>query len=125
MKKWIISILALILVPLIIVNMNSKKVGLPTSSLSVTSGNLYHLDVFSPEMNDTINVDIWTPFGLPVGDAVAGQTELVFELTPFIDTLCGAAAGMTVQFILIATDAEDNEVLIAGETPVVTINVPA
>lgn len=48
---------------MIIVNMNSKKVGLPTSSLSVTSGNLYHLDVFSPEMNDTINVDIWTPSG--------------------------------------------------------------
>jgi hypothetical protein len=75
---------------------------------------------------DLVNdVDIWAPFGLPVGDAVAGQTELVFELTPFIDTLCGAAAGLTVQFILLATDTEDNEVLINGETPVVTINVPA
>ena len=75
---------------------------------------------------DLINdVAIWEPFGLPVGDAVAGQTQLVFELTPFIDTLCGAAAGMTVQFILIATDSEDNEVLIDGDTPVVTINVPA
>ena len=75
---------------------------------------------------DLVNdVDIWAPFGLPVGDAVAGQTELVFELTPFIDTLCGAAAGLTVQFILLATDTEDNEVLIGGETPVVTINVPA
>ena len=49
----------------------------------------------------------------------------MFELTPFIDTLCGAAAGLTVQFILLATDTEDNEVLIGGETPVVTINVPA
>lgn len=68
---------------------------------------------------------IWEPFGLPVADQVSGQTQLVFELTPFIDTLCGAAAGMTVQFILIATDAEDNEVLIDGDTPVVTINVPA
>ena len=75
---------------------------------------------------DLVNdVDIWAPFGLPVGDAVAGHTELVFELTPFIDTLCGAAAGLTVQFILLATDTEDNEVLINGETPVVTINVPA
>ena len=75
---------------------------------------------------DLINdADIWAPFGLPVGDQVAGQTELVFELTPFIDTLCGAAAGMTVQFILLATDSEDTEVLIGGDTPVVTINVPA
>ena len=71
------------------------------------------------------DADIWAPFGLPVGDAVSGQTELVFELTPFIDTLCGAAAGMTVQFILVATDTEDNEVMIDGDTPVVTINVPA
>lgn len=75
---------------------------------------------------DLINdVAIWQPFGLPVGDQVSGQTELVFELTPFIDTLCGAAAGMTVEFILIATDANDTEVLIDGETPVVTLNVPA
>ena len=75
---------------------------------------------------DLINdADIWRPFGLPVGDQVAGQTELVFELTPFIDTLCGAAAGMTVEFILLATDVNDTEVLLNGDTPVVTINVPA
>ena len=75
---------------------------------------------------DLINdADIWEPFGLPVGDQVAGQTELVFELTPFIDTLCGAAAGLTVEFILLATDANDTEVLLDGDTPVVTINVPS
>jgi len=75
---------------------------------------------------DLINdADIWSPFGLPVGDQVAGQTELVFELTPFIDTLCGAAAGLTVEFILVATDANDTEVLLDGDTPVVTINVPS
>ena len=75
---------------------------------------------------DLINdANIWAPYGLPVGDQVAGQTEIVFELTPFIDTLCGAAAGMTVQFILIATDTNDTEVLLDGDTPVVTLNVPA
>lgn len=75
---------------------------------------------------DLINdADIWGPLGLPVGDDVAGQTEVVFELTPFIDTLCGAAAGLTVQFMLYATDAEDNEVLVGGDVPTVTINVPA
>ena len=75
---------------------------------------------------DLINdVAIWEPFGLPVGNAVFGQTQIVFELTPFIDTLCGAAAGLTVQFMLYATDAEDNEVLVEEEIPTVTINVPA
>ena len=75
---------------------------------------------------DLVNdVAIWEPFGLPVGDAVVGQQELVFELTPFIDTLCGAAAGLTVQFILIASDAEDEEILVEVDYPTVTINVPA
>lgn len=75
---------------------------------------------------DLVNdVDIWQPFGLPVGDQVIGQQELVFELTPFIDTLCGAAAGMTVQFILIASDSEDEYILVDDEYPTVTINVPA
>lgn len=68
---------------------------------------------------------VWYSFGLPVGPEVYGQKEIVFELTPFIDTLCGAAAGMTVEFTLIATDMNDNEVLILEEYPVVVINVPA
>lgn len=75
---------------------------------------------------DLINdADTWEPFGLPTGDEVAGQTELVFELTPFIDTLCGAAAGMTVQFILVASDTAGEYIYVDGEYPVVTINVPA
>ena len=68
---------------------------------------------------------VWHMFGLPVGPEVYGQTELIFELTPFIDTLCSAAKGLTVEFVLIATDMNDNEVLILDEYPVVTINVPA
>ncbi len=75
---------------------------------------------------DLVNdAEIWKPFNLPVGDQVVGQTELQFELTPFIDTLCSAAAGLTVEFILIATDSNDEEILIDGKFPVVTINVPA
>lgn len=75
---------------------------------------------------DLVNdAEIWKPFNLPVGDQVVGQTELQFELTPFIDTLCSAAAGLTVEFILIATDSNDEEILIDGKYPVVTINVPA
>ena len=75
---------------------------------------------------DLVNdVAIWEPFGLPVGDEVAGQTEIVFELTPFIDTLCGAAAGLTVEFILVASDANDNYVMLMDDYPTVTINVPA
>lgn len=79
---------------------------------------------------DLVNdVDIWKPFGLPVGDEVAGKQELVFELTPFIDTLCDAASGETVSFTLVATDAEDQEVTYVNmlgerEIPVVVITVP-
>ena len=71
------------------------------------------------------DAQIWGPLGLPVGDAVLGQTELVFELTPFVGALCDTAGGMTVQFILVATDSEDNEILFDEELPTVTINVPA
>lgn len=49
------------LIPCVIVNMRNKEIDLPQSSLTVTSGSLYHLDLFSPEMNETIKVDVWTP----------------------------------------------------------------
>lgn len=49
------------LIPCVIVNMRNKEIDLPQSSLTVSSGSLYHLDLFSPEMNETIKVDVWTP----------------------------------------------------------------
>lgn len=49
------------LIPCVIVNMRNKEIDLPKSSLTVSSGSLYHLDLFSPEMNETIKVDVWTP----------------------------------------------------------------
>lgn len=49
------------LIPCVIVNMRNKEIDLPQSSLTVASGSLYHLDLFSPEMNETIKVDVWTP----------------------------------------------------------------
>ena len=68
----------------------------------------------------------WHQFGLPVGTQVKGQTEIVFELTPFISTLCSAAGGMTVQFILKASDIQDEFVYLKGteDYPVVTMIVP-
>lgn len=51
------------LIPCIIVNMRNDAIKLSQSSLTVTSGDLYHLDLFSPEMNETIKVDVWTPDG--------------------------------------------------------------
>jgi enterochelin esterase-like enzyme len=33
------------------------------SNLEVTSGNLWHADIFSPELNETIKIDVWTPKG--------------------------------------------------------------
>lgn len=71
---------------------------------------------------------IWYPLNLPVAGDVKDQTQIVFELTPFIPTLCGAAAGMTVQFMLEAYDNNDVKVRwtdISGEKydPVVTMGV--
>lgn len=76
---------------------------------------------------DLINhPEAWYAFGLPVGTQVKGQTEIVFDLTPFIPTLCQAAAGMTVDFNLLATDANGDSVLTeSGDVPVVTLIVPA
>ena len=33
------------------------------SKLEVTSGNLWHADIFSPELNEIIKIDVWTPDG--------------------------------------------------------------
>lgn len=74
---------------------------------------------------------IWSKFNLPVGDAVANQTSITFELTPFVATLCSAAAGMTVSFTLYCTDNIDQALMLdleGGDGPVeptVTLNVPA
>lgn len=79
-----------------------------------------------PEYIDLINdADVWSVIpNLPVGDQVKDQTVLEFALTPFVSTLCSAAGGMTVDFILKATDNNDNPVLVDGAYPVVTLNVP-
>lgn len=74
---------------------------------------------------DLINhADTWGILGLPVGDAIKGQTSVTFELTPFISTLCQAAGGMTVDFILKAGDVNDDYALIDDDFPVVTMIVP-
>ena len=65
MKKWIITTLALALIPILIgcCNCKSTENAFTNSPLAVTSGNLQHIDLFSPEMNETIKVDVWTPNG--------------------------------------------------------------
>ena len=74
---------------------------------------------------------IWSKFNLPVGDAVANQTSITFELTPFVATLCSAAAGMTVSFTLYCTDNKDQALMVDLEDgnglvePTVTLIVPA
>jgi hypothetical protein len=74
---------------------------------------------------------IWSKFNLPVGDAVANQTSITFELTPFVATLCSAAAGMTVSFTLYCTDNKDQALMVDLEDgnglvePTVTLNVPS
>lgn len=60
MKKWILTTIALcIILPLL---SNCNRVA-EQSPMKVTSGDLYRLNIFSPEMNETIKVDVWTPDG--------------------------------------------------------------
>ena len=62
---------------------------------------------------------------MPVGGAVKGQTQINFELTPFIETLCGVAGGQKVEFYLKAADVNGNYVKTSdGKDPVVILNVP-
>lgn len=63
MKKWIITTLALALLPCVFANMRKGNCAIADSPLTVTSGKLHHLDLYSPEMNETIKVDVWTPDG--------------------------------------------------------------
>lgn len=88
----------------------------------VTGGTIDYIDLIEDD-------EIWDIFGLPVGDEVSGQTSITFELTPFISTLCSAAAGMEVSFTLKCSDNDDQELLLddAGEKiyPKVTLKVPA
>ena len=87
------------------------------------------IKVFTQSDKDYIDLvndaEIWGVLpGLPVGDQVLNRTQITFTLTPFVSTLCQAASGMTVSFTLIATDNDDEEILIEGDTPVVTLIVP-
>lgn len=86
-------------------------------AISMVASGLDYIDLVN-------NPEIWSQFNLPVGDQVAGQTEITFDLTTFVPTLCQTAGGQTVSFTLKASDVEDNYVLVEGEYPVVTMNIP-
>lgn len=42
---------------------STPKAPFEPSQLEVTSGNLWRANIFSPELNETIKVDVWTPNG--------------------------------------------------------------
>ncbi len=66
MRKWILTTLALCFIPILIVKMKNEDIVVKPSALLVSSGDLWHVDLFSPEMNETIKVDIWTPKGYTI-----------------------------------------------------------
>ncbi len=65
MKKWVVVTLLLCLVG--VFSAVNHRSGAAESPLKVTSGSLYRLGVFSPEMGDTMTVDVWTPDGYDRG----------------------------------------------------------
>ena len=62
MKKWIFTTLFLAMLTIFLGKGNNRNV-MQSSNLTVTSGELKHLNLYSPEMNETIKVDVWTPDG--------------------------------------------------------------
>ena len=89
----------------------------PAISVFTQSSEIDYIDLVN-------HPEIWSLVNLPVGDQVAGQTSITFDLTAFVPTLCNVAKGMTVEFVLKASDMEDNYVLVEGEFPVVTMSIP-
>ena len=62
MKKWIFTTLFLVMFTIFLGKGKNSDI-MQSSNLMVTSGELKHLDLYSPEMNETIKVDVWTPEG--------------------------------------------------------------
>ena len=56
-------ILAIIALLASCTNPTTPEAPFSVSNLEVTSGNLWHADIFSPELNETIKIDVWTPKG--------------------------------------------------------------
>lgn len=61
MRKWILITLSICFLPFLFKALKNEDMIVKPSSLKVSSGRLWHINLFSPEMNETIKVDIWTP----------------------------------------------------------------
>lgn len=88
----------------------------------ITDGGVDYLDL----INDP---QLIAQFGggqsaLPTGNEIYHQKELVFDLTSFVPILCSTAKGMTVDFILNATDVNGQPLLFMGDNPTVTMIIP-
>lgn len=62
MKKFLF-LFAIIAILVSCTNTTTPEAPFEVSKLEVTSGNLWHADIFSPELNETIKIDVWTPDG--------------------------------------------------------------
>ena len=61
---------------------------------------------------------------LLTGDEIYHQTEIFFDLSSFVPILSSTAKGMTVDFILNATDVNGQQLLFMGDKPTVTMIIP-
>lgn len=54
-------ILSFVLFSILSSCLSTPKPPFVESTLSVSTGKLWHVEIFSPELNETIKVDVWTP----------------------------------------------------------------
>lgn len=103
--------------------------GFQAAVSAMTDGNVPYIDL----INDTVfagylrggDSPIDPDHFLPLGDEIAGKTELEFNLTCFIPMLCSVVSGQTVPFILEAYDVNGNPLLFNKDFPVITMIVHA
>lgn len=87
---------------------------------TITAGGVDYIDL----INDPLIKENFAGTPLLTGDQIYHQTEISFDLSSFVPILCSTAVGMSVDFILDATDTKENQLLFMGDLPTVTMIIP-
>lgn len=88
----------------------------------ITTGGVQYLDL----INDNKIIENELLASLATGEELLNQTEVLFDLTGFVEMLLALQGeeDMTVEFILKATDNNGDDLLFMDDYPVVTMIIP-
>ena len=88
----------------------------------ITTGGVQYLDL----INDNKIIENELLGSLATGEELLNQTEVLFDLTGFVEMLLALQGeeDMTVEFILKATDNNGDDLLFMDDYPIVTMIIP-